>query len=138
MRLLLDTCTISEIARQDGAPQVREAIAAIDDSALFLSVISIGEIAKGIFLLEPGKRRSGFEKWLARLRLDYADRVLPVDDEPVSIWGDLTARAQRKGRIVRAADGLIAATALRHGLHVATRNVSDFEPAGAMIFDPWA
>lgn len=137
MRLLLDTSVISEIARQDGASQVRAAIEAIDDSALFLSVISLGEITKGIVLLEPGKRRTAFEAWLNRLRSDYAERVLPIDQETATIWGELTAQAQGKGRMVRSADGLIAATALRHGLHVATRNVSDYEPTGAMIFDPW-
>lgn len=137
MRVLLDTCAISEIARQDGSQQVRTVVDAIDDDDLFLSVISVGEITKGIGLLEPGKRRSAFEIWLAGLRSDYAERVLPVDAAIASLWGELTAKARRNGRIVGVADGLIAATALRHGLHVATRNVSDFEPTGALILNPW-
>ena len=117
---------------------VRDRIATMEDGALFLSVISIGEIAKGIHLLEPGRRRSAFDAWLKTFATDYAERILPVDDTTAELWGELTARAQRGGRIVRAADGLIAATALRHDLRVATRNVSDFEPTGAMIFNPWA
>ena len=68
----------------------------------------------------------------------YADRLLPVDLETGRIWGQLTAAAQRKGRTVPAGDGLIAATAQRHGLHVITRNVDDFKETGVTLINPWA
>lgn len=67
----------------------------------------------------------------------FADRILPIDVEVARIWGELTARAQARGGQVAAADGLIAATAIRNGLHVMTRNIRDFEPTGAMLIDPW-
>jgi predicted nucleic acid-binding protein len=67
----------------------------------------------------------------------YADRVLPVDLETSHIWGELTAAAQKIGKIIPASDGLIAATARRHGLHVMTRNTEHFEPTGVMLVNPW-
>jgi len=71
------------------------------------------------------------------LERDYASRILPLDREAAHIWGELTAAAQKRGKIVASNDGLIAATAHRHGLHVITRNISDFEPTGAMLINPW-
>ena len=67
----------------------------------------------------------------------YGERILPIDAETVRVWGESTAAAQKNGRIVSASDGLIAATARRHGLRVMTRNVDDFAPMGVMIVNPW-
>ena len=71
------------------------------------------------------------------LEQDYAERILPVDAETARVWGELTAAAQSGGKAVSVSDGLIAATAIRHGLHVMTRNVSDFRDTGAMLINPW-
>ena len=60
-----------------------------------------------------------------------------LDIETAKLWGELTARAQKKGVVIPATDGLLAATALRHGLHVMTRNESDFKASGARIVNPW-
>lgn len=137
MRVLLDTCVLSEIKKPDCNRQVRQAVSEIPDASIMLSVVSLGEIAKGVELLDVGARQRGLQSWLNGLETDFAERVLPVDTETARIWGELTAQAQRKGRTVHAPDGLIAATAIRHGLHVMTRNVSDFEPTGALLINPW-
>jgi len=100
-------------------------------------VISIGEIAKGIELLENGRRKRTLQGWLQTLERDYASRILRIDREAAHIWGELTAEAQKRGKIVASNDGLIAATARRHGLHIMTRNIADFEPTGAMLINPW-
>ena len=100
-------------------------------------MVSLGEIAKGVALLDAGARQRELLTWLNGLESHFADRLLPVDSETARVWGELSARAQRQGRTVHVADGLIAATALRHGLHVMTRNVSDFEPTGALLINPW-
>ena len=71
------------------------------------------------------------------LEVNYADRVLVVDLETSHIWGELTAEAQKAGKTVPASDGLIAATARRHGLHVMTRNTEHFKLAGVLLLDPW-
>lgn len=137
MSILLDTCVLSELRHPKCNEQVRNAVDEFASEDLFISVISIGEIVKGISLLEAGKRKRELLSWIHSLERFYTDRLLPVDLGVVQIWGEITAAAQKKGRIVSACDGLIAATACRHGLHVMTRNIADFEPTGAMITNPW-
>ena len=137
MRILLDTCVLSELRKPDGHRSVRRTVDEIADDDLYISVVSIGEIAKGIELLEGGRRKRALQSWIQTLERDYADRLLPVDLEAAHIWGELTAAAQKRGRTISAGDGLIAATARRHGLHIMTRNIADFEPTGAMLINPW-
>ncbi len=137
MRVLLDTCVLSELRRPKGHPAVRQAVAAFESEDLFVSVISIGEIAKGISLLREGPHKRALHSWLQSLERYYADRLLFIDLETSLIWGELTAIAQKRGRLIHASDGLIAATARRHGLHVMTRNTADFEPTGVLLLNPW-
>ena len=137
MRALLDTCVLSELRRKDSNQTVRKTIAEFDSEALFVSVISIGEITKGIALLETSRRKQELLGWLRALEHNYADRLLPVDLEVARIWGEITAAAQKKGITIPVCDGLIASTARRHGLHLMTRNTSDFEPTGVMLINPW-
>ena len=137
MKVLLDTCVLSELRHPRGNPRVRRAVEVLDTESLFLSVISIGEIAKGIHLLKDGKKKDDLRLWLLTLERHYAERVLFIDPDTSHIWGELTAEAQKKGKVVSASDGLIAATARRHGLHVMTRNTPHFKSAGALVIDPW-
>ena len=118
-------------------PGVRQAVHACNEEDMFVSVVSIGEIVKGISLLREGSRKRALEIWLNTLEHDYGDRLLSIDLETSRLWGELTAAAQKAGRTVHATDGLIAATAMRHGLRVMTRNTADFEPTGALILNPW-
>ncbi len=138
MRVLLDTCVLSELRRPKGHPGVRRAVEALESDNLFVSVVSIGETAKGIALLKESKIKRDLQAWLQALERDYADRILPVDLETSHTWGELTAAAQKAGKIVPASDGLIAATARRHGLHVMTRNTEHFAPTGVLLINPWA
>jgi len=137
LRVLLDTCVLSELRRPKGHPGVRRVVEALESDSLFVSVVSIGEIAKGTALLKESKNKRDLQAWLQTLERYYADRVLPVDLETSHTWGELTA-AQKAGKIVPASDGLIAATARRHGLHVMTRNTEHFEPTGVLLLNPWA
>ena len=137
MRALLDTCVVSELARAGGDKRVKECVTAIRSRDLFLSVITIGEIAKGIALLDPGRRRDTYSEFLQGLERAYGDRILPLDVETAVIWGELSADGRKRGKPIFALDGLIAATGIRHGLRVMTRNVSDFAETGAMIYNPW-
>lgn len=84
-----------------------------------------------------GKRRDDLNQWLSGLETMYAERILAVDHETTRIWGELSVRAVREGRAIGAVDGLIAAIALRHGLHLVTRNIKDFEASGALLINPW-
>ncbi|MEA3303400.1 MAG: type II toxin-antitoxin system VapC family toxin [Pseudomonadota bacterium] len=138
MRILLDTCVLSELRREQCNPDVYRSVEKATDEELFVSVITIGEIAKGACLLDDGRRKRELLEWLQTVKQDYSDRILQIDLETVEIWGELTARAQKSGKTVAASDGLIAATALRHGLHVMTGNVDDFLPTGVLLSNPWA
>lgn len=136
--MLLDTCVLSELRHPQGDARVRQAVAGLDSEQLFVSVVSIGEIVKGISLLEDGQRKRDLQRWVQTLERDYADRILAIDLETTRLWGELTAAAQKVGKIIPAVDGLIASTARRHGLHVMTRNTTHFEPTGALLINPWA
>ena len=135
MRVLLDTCILSEMRRAD--ERACQAVEAVDDASLFLSVITIGEIAKGIALLPSPHRKEELTLWLSGLEKDFSTRILPIDHETATIWGEITARGIQAGKQIATADGLIAATALRYGLHLMTRNTRDFKVTGALIIDPW-
>lgn len=137
MRVLLDTCVLSELRHSQGDPRVRRAVEAVESQDLFVSVLSVGEITKGIAVLKESRRKRDLQAWLQALEVHYADRVLPIDLEISHIWGELTAAGQKIGKFIPATDGLIAATARRHGLHVMTRNTEHFEPAGVMLLNPW-
>jgi len=137
MKVLLDTCVLSELRRSDGNPRVRMTVENYPDSDLFISVLTLGEIIKGIGLLTPGKKKEGLQRWVQGIEQNYADRMLPIDGETSRIWGEITAQARTQGITVPAVDGLIAATALRYGLHLMTRNTADFAATGVLLTNPW-
>jgi toxin FitB len=137
MKALLDTCILSGLRHPTHANLLKNAMQFIDTNDLFLSVISIGEIAKGIALLPASKKKSELQNWALRLENVYADRILNITREVVHIWGELTAQAKLKGIIIPVSDGLIAATALANGLHVMTSNVADFQATGVLLLNPW-
>jgi len=135
---LLDTNCISELVRADPDPHVLEWMEAADESLLYLSVLTLGEVRKGVALLTPGRRRTHLEFWLdLDLRVRFAQRVLPVDSETADRWGALAATAKRAGVALSAIDGLLAATALQHNLTVVTRNVQDFAATHVPVLNPW-
>jgi toxin FitB len=137
VKVLLDTCVVTELGKANGNPLVKSVVAEIATADLYLSVLTVGEIAKGIALLKASRKKTTLGTWLERVENQYADRVLSIDVETARIWGELTARAQKCGVIIPGTDGLIAATALRHGLRVVTRNVRHFEASGALVLNPW-
>lgn len=104
---------------------------------LFISVISIGEIEKGIQLLPQGARRAGIQKWASNLETRFPQSILKIDKETARIWGEMTARCQKLGRPLPVADGLIAATAQRHSLQLVTRDVGGFANTGVVLINPW-
>ena len=133
MSYLIDTCVLSE-ARPRSA-QATAWLREVDPASLFLSVITVGEIAKGVAVRERTDpvAAAALGRWLDRLRQLYADRILAVDDAVATAWGHLMAR-----RSFPVPDGLIAATARVHNLTLVTRNVADFAGAGVDVVNPWA
>lgn len=138
MRLLLDTCAVAELRKPRPDAAVVAAVKAVADENLFLSALSVGEIVKGIGLLAAGKKRNELSAWLAELENEFAKRILPVEAEIAKLWGDMAARAQKKGIVIAPIDGLIAATALKYRLQVLTRNEKDFRGTGVRVVNPWS
>ena len=135
MSFLIDTCAISELTRPEPSGLVSDWFDATPNEALHISVLTLGELRKGIERLAQGRRRARIVGWLeTRLPAWFEDRVLAIDREIADEWGRLTARLERP---VPAIDSLIAATALRHRLSVVTRNVRDFDATGVEILNPW-
>lgn len=131
---VLDTNVLSALRRPDRDPKVADWLRAKPEDQLFLSVITLGEIERGIALQEsrnPGFARN-LRSWIDRTCLLFADRVLPFGSEDARIWGKLSARIGHSG-----ADLQIAATALAQGAIVVTGNTSDFEPTGVEIENPF-
>jgi predicted nucleic acid-binding protein len=135
---LLDTNIPSELTRVRSEPRVEQWLDDADDDELFLSVVSVGEILKGITILPEGKRRAGLQQWLdTTLRPWFAGRILPVTEAIAERWGVLSGESRLKGKPIKMADGMIAATALEHDLTLVTRNVKDFAGFNVPIFNPW-
>jgi predicted nucleic acid-binding protein len=137
---LLDTNVLSAFSRSALPPDanVKRWVEATDPDTFFTSVLSFGEIRKGIELLAPGKKRSELEQWLdADLKGWFGNNLLPVTKAISNRWGVLAALSQQQGTPLGNIDGLLAATAIEHGLTVATRNTRHFEALGLTILDPW-
>ncbi len=136
---LLDTNVLSELIRPQPEPKVVSWIEAVDEDLLYLSVLTLGEIRRGIAALRAGRRRTGLEAWLeSGLRARFAGRILPIDEVVADRWGAITALAAEKGKRVPVIDGLLAATALDRNLTLVTQNTSDVAGTGALVFNPWS
>jgi toxin FitB len=135
--ILLETCILSEIQRPQGNPRVRTQVETLNPDHLFLSVITVGELTKGIAMLPVGRRRQELTNWLVGLEHRFEEKILPVNSDVARRWGELTAHAQTEGTLIPASEGLIAATASWFGLHVMTRNTRHFAASGVTIIDPW-
>lgn len=138
MSFLLDTCVISELVAKQPNPRVVQWIDGIDEGKLFLSVITIGEIKKGIEKLTDSPRKDALGEWLEDgLLVRFKDKILPVDIPVVLAWGRLAADLDRQGRRMPAIDSLLAATCLQHDLQLVTRNGNDFAYSGIAVLNPW-
>ena len=138
MNYLLDTCVISELARRQPNPQVVGWVDNVDEQSLYLSVITIGEVRKGIEKLTDLQRKATLEKWLNdELLARFAGRILPIEVDTMLRWGTLTGQLEMQGKVMPAIDSLIAATALEGDLILVTRNESDFRFAEALVLNPW-
>ena len=139
MRFILDTCVISELVAKRPDPKVVEFIDSLDSDDVYLSVITIGEITKGVEKLPDSKRKQELYSWLKEdLLARFYARVVPLDIDILMEWGLLIAHLESTGITLPAIDSLISATALTHKLTLVTRNVDDFKDTGVEIVNPWA
>ena len=134
LQYLLDTNVLSETRRKQADERVIRFVSSAEPSVLFLSVLTLGELRKGVALKgrsDPSAARA-LGSWVDGLEFSFADRVLGVDAATARLWGELSA--QRPRPVV---DTLLAATAVVHGLTLVTRNTADVLDTGVSLFDPW-
>jgi predicted nucleic acid-binding protein len=133
---LIDTNVLSELRRRDPHVNLVRWLADRPSSALYLSVLTLGALRKGIEVLDEGERKRRLIDWMeVDLPAYFSGRILSVNVAVSDRWGRLMAQAKRP---LLAIDGLLAATALVHGLTLVTRNVKDFDHPGLTVLDPWA
>ena len=135
---LLDTNVVSELIKPRPDSKVTAWIDSTDESLLYLSVLTLGEIRKGIAAVASAPRRVFLEAWLSNeLMLRFAGRILSIDAEIADRWGWVAAKVTLSGQLLPVVDGLLAATALQHNLTLVTRNTKDVAMTGVASFNPW-
>ena len=136
--ILLDTCVISELVKPRPDENVVRWVDSVDERRLFLSVLTIGELEKGITKLPESPRKTELRAWLEHDLMErFAGRILPVDAAVAVTWGRIQGEAERAGLKLPVIDSLLAASAEVHRFILATRNVVDFDRCGASVLNPW-
>lgn len=144
MTFLLDTNAISEITRPRPDPSYLQWFLSVGDPGdplddrLHVSVLTIGELERGVLRLPHGKRRDGLRASLELLIADYGPRVLPIDLVIAQTWSTVAENNRKSGLVAGAVDELIAATAIAHDLVLVTRNVAHFDKSGCKLLSPWS
>lgn len=138
MSYLLDTCVLSEFTHREPNSKVISWLDLMDESLLFLSVITLGEIQSGVMRLGESKRKNELMVWMnLGVTERFKQRVLPITNQTMLTWGTLTARLERNGNPIPVMDSLIAATVIEHNLILVTRNTGDFLQCGFQMINPW-
>jgi predicted nucleic acid-binding protein len=138
MSYLIDTCCISELVKKKPNPNVVNWFNDRDELSMYLSVITFGELRKGIEKLPDSKKKKELNRWVKEdLKHRFKNRILNINMEEVDKWGEILATAEKNGKPLPAIDSLIAATAFVHDLSVITRNTQDMEGSGVEVINPW-
>ena len=138
MSYLIDTCCISELVKKKPNPNVLKWFADQDELSMFLSVITFGELRKGIEKYPDSKKKQELNRWIkVDLNHRFKNRVLNINMEEVNRWGKIMATAEKNEKPLPAIDSLIAATAQVHDLSVVRRNTQDMEGSGVEVINPW-
>ena len=138
MKYLLDTNVISELIARIPNQQIVDWIDGLDPETVYLSVITIGELRKGIEKLAPSRRKDELTLWLETdLLLRFAEKLVDITIDVMLVWGELTGRLEREGKPIAAIDSLIAASVLEGKYTLVTRNEDDFQDTGVPLVNPW-
>lgn len=138
MKYLLDTNAISEVMKPQPDSGFERWMDQTDEESLYLSVLTIGELRRGIDRLPAGSRRRNLEVWLvADLLPRFEARILVVSQETADLWGRLLAQTESRGRRMGLIDAMLAATAILNGMTLVSRNSKDFSDAGVAVLSPW-
>lgn len=139
MNFLLDTCLISELAKSYPNKKVVDWVLSENETNFYVSVLSFGELHKGIEKLPESKKKEELRIWAENeLRNRFQNRIIGIDIRVSITWGKIQSIAEKKGKPMPAIDSLIAATGIAYGMIVVTRNISDMEQSGVNLFNPWS
>ncbi len=138
MSYLLDTNVVSEWVKPRPDPGVVMWLAETDEDRLFISVVTLAELRRGVERMQGNGRRKRLDQWLCHdMPLRFEGRILPIDTIVADKWGKTVAQREAAGRPIGVMDAFIAATAEAHALALVTRNVSDFEESVKTVINPW-
>lgn len=138
MNYLLDTNVISELVARHPNQNVVDWLDRLEPETVYLSVITIGELRKGIEKLVPSRRKDELTRWLTSdLLRRFADKIVDITADVMLVWGELTGRLEREGKSMPAIDSLIAASVLEGNFTLVTRNDNDFQHVGIPLLNPW-
>jgi toxin FitB len=138
MNYLIDTCCISELIKKEPNSNVVKWFSMVDEITLFLSVVTLGELRKGVEKLSDSRRKDELSYWISNdLTNRFRSRIIDISVREINEWGVMLAQAELIGRPIPSVDALIASTARVHNLAVVTRNIRDFENTGVEIVNPW-
>lgn len=139
MSYLIDTCVLSEFVKKTPSDLVAQWFNQKQPEQLFISSIAIGEIKKGLYKIRATQpeRFHVLKQWLDKLEIKFSGRILPLTDDVLDDWAEISAQAELQGRKLSVMDSLIAATAHRHNLVLVTRNVEDFNIPSIKVVNPY-
>jgi len=137
MKVLLDTSILIDLYLNGEQSPAYTMVESLPADALFVSVISLGKIINRLSTLKNPERKADLDAWVQNIERRYQQHILPVDQNVVRFWGEMSAKVQAQGQALSMADGLVAATAHSQGLYVMTRNTDAFEAAGVFLINPW-
>ncbi len=137
MSYLLDTNVVSESEQLTPNRSVMRWLAARDEANVYLSALTVGEIRRGIEMLDAGEKKTQLRSWLDSIRAAFAGRILPITESTFTAWGTMFASFEKRGLRRPIFDSLLEATALEHDLILVTRNVRNFRDSSVTILNPW-
>lgn len=139
MSYLLDTCILSELIKKKPEKSVVTWIKNVDEIDCYISVITFGEIQKGISKLAQSRKKENLFRWLENdLKQRFHERLIDITVEISLLWGEILGNSEKKGIVIPVMDALIASSALVNDLVVVTRNIKDIAQCGAQTFNPWS
>ncbi|MDJ0680185.1 MAG: type II toxin-antitoxin system VapC family toxin [Xenococcaceae cyanobacterium MO_167.B52] len=139
MNYLLDTCVLSEYVKKNPNYQVINWLDNQDETSLYVSIISIAELKKGIIRIQSSKpnRYHKLRNWLQKLEQRFHSRILPLDENIMNTWATICGQSEAKGNKLPVIDSFIAATAYQYDMIIVTRNIADFSFSSIKVFSPW-
>jgi toxin FitB len=138
MKYLIDTCVISELIKKDPDKQVVSFINKQKEENIYLSVLTIGEIFKGISKLDDGDKKKSLNKWVNKdLLKRFENRIIDIDYNISAKWGEISGRLERKGSRPSVIDSLLASTCIVYEFVLVTRNIKDIKKLGCKYINPW-